>query len=134
MDRETGQRQKDGNDCMTRRERILSKQDLKEELLHIPEWDDEEGKCELLILSLTGRQRAHWLQQATNKDGIDLTKVYPDLLIACCHDPETRQPVFEAPDRDALNEKCGAALERIAQVAIRLSGLTAAAIEAAEKN
>jgi len=57
------------------------------------------------------------------KGKMDLQKLYPRLVVLSTYDPETGQPVFKEGDQDAVNEKSGAALEIIAQVAMRLSGL-----------
>lgn len=101
------------------RDKIANIKDIKEEKLHIPEWD-----VELLIKSLSGAERNKIMNTAMNKDGkVDLDRFYPDIVIASCFDPETNEQVFEPADRDMLLSKSGAALERIAQKAIKMSGL-----------
>lgn len=102
------------------RDKIAGIKDIKEEKLHVPEWD-----VELLVKSLTGAARNKILNAAMGgKDGkVDLDKFYPDLVIASCFDPETGEQVFEPTDRDMLLSKNGSALERIAQKAIKMSGL-----------
>ncbi len=117
-----------------RRERILNANDIQSEMVSVPEWDTE-----LKIVGMTGEERARWLQAAmeTSKDGTvktNLEKIYPDLLITCARDPETGEKVFEVSDRDALNQKSGAILERIAQIAVKISGLNPDAMEIAKKN
>ena len=108
------------------RERILSAQDIQSERVHVPEWD-----VEVEVRSMTGAQRARVLQGATVDGEVDLERLYPILLIETVYDPETGEPVFEAADRDALNAKNSGALERIAKVAMRLSGIDAGAEERA---
>jgi hypothetical protein len=115
---------------MTLREQILNANDRREEKIGVPEW----GNAELLIIGQTAATRARWLQTAVVDGKLDFSRVYADLVIACAHDPETRLPVFEETDRDALNQKSGAALELVAQAAIRVNALSATAIDVAEKN
>lgn len=110
---------------------ILGLEDATNELVKIPEW----GDLELEIRSLSGKERAALLQDAANNGGkIDLAKMYPDLVILSSHDPATGKRVFAAADRGAVGDKNGAALERIAQVAMRLSGLSEDAVPEAKGN
>lgn len=115
---------------MSLRDQILAAQDIKEEILNVPEWG-----VSVLIRGLSARQRARLLQDAIDARGRpDLEKIYPELAILTVHDPDTREPVFKPADRENLAEKSGAALERIAQAAMRLSGLRPEDLEMAEKN
>jgi hypothetical protein len=116
----------------TIRDRIFSANDIKEENLHIPEWD-----VDIIVRALNGKQRARLLQSALKKDGTpDLEKMYPALTILCSYyvdeDTQEKRPVFEDADRDAIGEKSGHALELIAQVAMRISGLTENALKEAK--
>lgn len=111
------------------RERILSAQDIQSERVYVPEWD-----VEVEVRSMTGAQRARVLQGATVDGEVDLERLYPILLIETVYDPETGEPVFEAADRDALNGKNSGALERIAKVAMRLSGIEPGAEDAAKND
>lgn len=115
---------------MSIREKILSAQDIREKEINVPEWE-----VNVLVRGLTGRQRAKLLQDAVDTKGkLDLEKIYPEIVIFSAYDPETGKPVFEPADRDILAEKSGAALERIAQAAMGLSGLHPDSINEAEKN
>lgn len=112
------------------RDKILNSNDIKEEKVDVPEWG-----VEVLVKGLSGKNRSEILNNAmTSQGSFDFTKVYPDLVIASSYDPDTKEPIFEKEDRDSLNEKSGAALERIASVVVRLSGLKAAAVDDAVKN
>ncbi len=105
---------------------------LAEESLYIPEWD-----ITALIREMKGSQRAAVLNSSRNADGTrNLAQFYSDIVIASTFDPETRTPVFELTDRDTLNdgEAGGKAMERIATVATRLSGLTEDGMKAEVKN
>lgn len=112
------------------REQILSVQDIKTENVSIPEWDTE-----VQVRGLSGASRNRILNNAIDKKGnVNLDTLYSDLVLASTHDPETGEAVFAAQDRDALNAKSGSALERIARVAMRLSGLDEEAMEVKTKN
>lgn len=112
------------------REKILNTDDIKTELVTIEEWG-----VELEIKALTGKKRAEIMTSAMNEQGkMDFEKLYPDLIITSTYDPETKELVFEKTDRDMLNQKSGGALEKIAQIAIKLSGLNPDSVEKAQKN
>lgn len=101
------------------RDKILTAKDIKSEQVHIEQWD-----VTVEVRGLTGRQRAILLQDVVSPKGkIDLQKLYPQLVVMSTFDPDTGEPVFQAGDVDAIAEKSGGALESIAQVAMRLSGL-----------
>jgi len=113
---------------MLLRDKILAAKDIQDEVVDVPEWG-----VKLLVRGLTGRQRARLLQNAVDANGnVDLERIYPELVIYSVYDPETGEQVFKPADRDALADKSGAALERIAQVAMRLSGLSANAVKEAK--
>lgn len=112
------------------RSQILNADDIKEEIVEVEEWG-----CKILVKGLTGKARSEILNEAISQDGsFDFTKVYPDLVIGTSYDPETEERIFQKEDRDMLNEKSGAALEKIAEIAVKLSGLKEAAQEKAVKN
>ena len=116
---------------MDLRDKILAANDIAAKQLSIPEW----GGVVIEVRAMNGLQRAKVISNALDKDGnVDTQNMYPDLLIASCYDPETGKPLFAEADRAALNQKNGAVLERIAQVAMNLAGITKTAIEDAEKN
>jgi hypothetical protein len=115
---------------MSLREKILAKQDIQEQIVEVSEWE-----VSILVRGLTGRQRAKLLTEAVDEKGKpDLQKIYPELVILSSYDPETKEKVFQPTDRDAVVEKSGAALEKIAQVAMKISGLSPETAREAEKN
>jgi hypothetical protein len=112
------------------RDRILSATDIRREQVHVPEWD-----VTVEVRGLTGTQRAKLMKSGFDSRGaVDFERLYPELLIASVFDPASGEPVFTEADRDALNTKSGAALERVAQAAMRISGLSPEAQVEAEKN
>jgi hypothetical protein len=112
------------------RDKILNAQDIKSEVLNVPEWG-----VDILIKSLTGKKRAVVMGEAMDKDGkMNFENMYADMAITSSYDPNTQQLIFESTDRNVLNEKNGGILEKIAQVVIRISGLDVKAVEKATKN
>lgn len=106
---------------MSLRDQILACKDIQSEVVEVPQWG-----ATVEVRGMTGRQRALVLKESVDARGnVDLQKLYPHLVIVSCYDPETGEPVFLAGDFDAVAEKSGAALEVIAQVAMRLSGFNA---------
>lgn len=113
------------------REKILNAKDIKEEKVLVPEWE-----AEILIKGLTGAARSKILADCIDQrtGAMDIEKFYPELIIATAFDPDTGEKVFEPADRDTINTKNGGVLEKVAQVAAKLSGLDQNAIGDALKN
>jgi hypothetical protein len=103
------------------RDQIMKAKDISGELMEIKEWG-----VKVEIRTMTARQRARVMENAidpiTGKSSISI--IYPEIAIACVFDPESGEPVFTNDDKDALLEKSGAVLEKIASKAMTLSGLT----------
>jgi len=112
------------------RTKILDLDDSVKEPVNVPEWD-----VTLEVRSITGKQRNELYEGTTTPKGeVDLTKVYGNLLVAAVFDPKTGKPVFKKGDAAKVMEKSGSAIEKLLNVAQRLGGLGARAIEEAEKN
>ena len=103
------------------RDQIMKAKDISGELMEIKEWG-----VKVEVRTMTARQRARVMENAidpiTGKSSISI--IYPEIAIACVFDPESGEPVFTNDDKDALLEKSGAVLEKIASKAMTLSGLT----------
>ena len=103
------------------RDQIMKAKDISGELMEIKEWG-----VKVEIRTMTARQRARVMENAidpiTGKSSISI--IYPEIAIACVFDPESGEPVFTNDDKDALLEKSGAVLEKIASKAMTVSGLT----------
>jgi hypothetical protein len=112
------------------RDTILGASDIRTESVTIPEWG-----VTVEVRGLTGTQRAKLMRTGFDQQGtVDFEKLYPELVIAATFDPATGEAVFTEADRDALNGKSSSALERLAQAAMRVAGMTAQAVEETEKN
>jgi hypothetical protein len=82
---------------------------------------------------MDGAAKAHYLERSIREDGsFDWVAMYPELCIACCHDPATGEKVFDKADREAINAKSASALERVGSVAMRLSGMGDQAVKEAK--
>lgn len=105
------------------RKRILMADDTQEERITIPEWDD----VELLVRGMSGKERSKFMGEIKadedEEPGVVYARMIPAAIVACVHDPDTDEPVFRSEDMDALLDKNAAVLERISQVALRLSGM-----------
>jgi hypothetical protein len=111
------------------REKILAANDIKTELVHIPEWD-----ADILCKTMSARQRAAWIDAASDSTGKLRAVAMYDIVLTNCFDPDTGELLFDKGDRDTLLEKSGAAVGKLQEVIFRLSGLTKDAEEAAGKN
>ena len=105
---------------MNLKDSILSAQDIPEETLEVKEWN-----VTVLIKGMTAGERVKLMQSAFNQDTgqVNMAAVYPDVVVSCVHDPESGEPVFTDSDKDALMGKSSAAIESIASVGLRLSGV-----------
>lgn len=115
---------------MKLREKILSAVDINSEPLHIKEWD-----VTLLIKGMTAGERLRLTQNAydATTQQVNMASVYPDVVIAVAHDPDTDEPVFNENDRTAILGKSSRAIEEIAAVGLRLSGIGQSEDDAAGK-
>jgi hypothetical protein len=106
--------------------RILNADDIPIEIIEVPEW----GDVKLEVRGMNGKERAGFLRRTTADGGeVSFEKFYPELIIATVFDPESGEKVFGPADRDNINTKSGAALERVAAVAQRHSGLGASDVD-----
>jgi hypothetical protein len=107
------------------REEILAVKDIKKEEVYISEWNGS-----VLVQSLSGKRRADIMDYAMSDKGkMDSHKLYPALIVAGCV-----EPTFQKQDADAILEKNSSALEKLAKVIMKLSGISTDDVEAAVKN
>lgn len=111
---------------------LAATQDLVTETVPVPEWGGS-----VLVRSMTGADRdAFEATLVVEKDGkrsADLTSMRAKLVAMTVVD-ENGLRLFSAEDVPALNVRSATALERVFQVAQRLSGIGAEAVKEAEKN
>lgn len=112
------------------RKAILESDDLTREVVDVPEWG-----VKVEVRSLTSGDRNRLLSTAIKEgsSNLDMEKYTADLVILTTFDPESGNKVFEKADRDALNKKNSAAVDRIFSTAARLAGLADNSIEQAKE-
>lgn len=104
------------------REAILKADDLPTEDISVPEWG---GTVRVRGLSGKGRDE-YWASmtvQRGNRQTLDVANATAK-LVARCVVGEDGEPLFTQNDVHALGERSGAALNRVFEVASRLSGIS----------
>ena len=115
---------------MSLRDRIIAVDDTQKEIVKIDEWG-----VEVEIRGMSGAARASISQDAAENNGnINFLKMMPELVVQCCFVPETGEQVFDSKDKELVMGKSGAALDRIVNIAMRLSGFGDKAIDDAGKD
>lgn len=118
---------------MSLKNKIRAAKDIDKELVEVPEWD-----VTIEVRSMTVRQRAAFLaaNQDHSEDGpARIEGVYGQILVTCCIDPETGDPVFEEDDLSWLmTEKSGSVIDRLVTRCLEASGLKEKAVDEAGKS
>lgn len=106
---------------------IYQSHDIPEEQVEVPEWG-----VTILLRGLDGESRARYLERYMTPDAngdlhIDYAVMYPAILVETCFDPEDGSLVFDKGEEDIarINKKAAQVIERLAQKASEMSGLTA---------
>jgi hypothetical protein len=114
------------------KKQILDAPDLKIETVPVPEWGGD-----VLVRGLTGEQRDTFEASIVHLEGkkaaTDLANIRAKLVSASLVD-EKGDLLFDERDVEALGRKSAVALQRIFEVAQRLSGLTQSDVEELAKN
>lgn len=121
---------------MTLRDVILAKKDLDYSPLYVEEWD-----VTLYVRGLTGKERARLFKENSDQMGRpDMEKVYPLVVAYACFDKDEAgnfARIFNPEDKTELakiNDKNGAALEKIATAALYKSGMGTGSVEEAKNS
>lgn len=109
-------------------EQILAATDLPAEDVEVPEWaDPASGATMVMVRGLTGEERDEWEASLWvtrgNQFVKDTANIRAKLAARCIVDPDTREPMFTQQHVYALGKLSGAALDRVWNVATRLSGI-----------
>lgn len=107
---------------MSLRDRIIAADDIGKRLVHVPEWN-----VDVEVRTLSTGMRSRMLQSATTGDGgVDISRLYPMLVIATAFDPETGTPIFDdsPEDFELIQNKSAKAVEVVAKVAMEMSGMS----------
>lgn len=101
---------------MLTRDEILSLDDLPRQVVEVPEW-----KGTVYVRAMTGTERRQFFLHLANDT---LTGA---MMVCWCACDEAGHRLFEDGDVEALSQKHGKALDRIANAALKFNGLTAEA-------
>lgn len=113
------------------RDAILKAQDLKRESVEVPEWGGS-----VLVRQMTASERDRFEARLFVGDGATRTINQDNLrakLCALCIVDEQGKRMFEDADIAALGGKSAAALNRVFDVAQRINGMGAEAVDDAKK-
>ena len=114
------------------RDEILQVQDLPTEQVHVPEWGGD-----VLVRALTGAERDMFEQSIVEQRGrntrMNLRNIRAKLVALTVVDEQGNR-IFKDEDVKWLGNKSAAALDRIFEVAQRLSGLRDEDVEELAKN
>lgn len=117
---------------MLNREQILGATKLRVEKVSVPEWNGE-----VLVRELTGRERDEFESSLVVKEGKQTTTTLANIrakLVARAIVDENGIRVLSDDDVEWLGSRSAAALNRVFDVARRLSGLTEEDVEDLTKN
>lgn len=114
------------------REQILAAQDVRYDVLAVPEWGGE-----VRLRSMTGADRDEYEQWLISQRGPDQKANIRNLrarLVSLSIVDEAGQRLFTDADIDALGARSAAALDRVAEAASRLNALSERDVEVLAKN
>jgi hypothetical protein len=118
--------------AILRKSEILKAPDIKSELVNVPEWGGD-----VMVYGMTGSQRDEFESSIVEMKGSTQTLHMQNIRAKLCsltiRDEDGRR-MFDSDEVDELGAKSAQALQRIFEVAQRLSGLTSADVEGLAKN
>lgn len=102
------------------RDKILAAQDIPTEVVTIPEWG-----VDVLVRGMSAGDRITLMQNAFDQttQQVNMSIVYPDVVVSCAFDPASDEAIFTDADKPAILAKSSAAVEKLANVGLRLSGI-----------
>jgi hypothetical protein len=104
---------------MNIRDKIFAADDIRTELVPVPEWG-----VEVKVRGLTLGQRNDALTASRSEDGVlDLSRYYALIIIATVLSPEDGSHVFSDDDVEGILGKSSAPADNLAKKALSLSGL-----------
>ena len=116
---------------MNLRDTILAVDDIPSEKVTIKEWG-----VDVLVRGMSAGDRITLMQNAYDQQTgqINMAAIYPDVVVSCLVDPDTKEAVFTSDDKPLLMSKSSAAIEQIAAIGLRLSGIGQEEQDAAGKD
>lgn len=113
---------------MLSREQILNIDDIKIEEVEVPEWGGS-----VMVKGMNGKERDAFELSFLEGSKVSSQNIRAKLVSLTVIDEE-KKPIFTVADIDALGQKSAKALDRIFEVAQRLSKIGANDIEEMAKN
>ena len=113
---------------MLTRAAIFAAEDLKSEIVGVPEWGGA-----VKVQEMSGALRIRW-ENAVAGLGADAGLKILGALVVCSVVDESGEPLFTDADIDALGKKTAAALTLVYNAATKVSGLRPADLDNAVKN
>jgi hypothetical protein len=114
---------------MSIKETIQAAEDIHKKSVDMPEWG-----VTIEVRTMTARERANLFNSCVDKKGnIIHDKFQAGVIIACCFDPESDAKLFGPADENMIMEKSAGAIERLANAAMNISGLSPESMVEAEK-
>src|SRR5512146_521473 len=106
---------------------ILAVRDIETETVAVPEWGGE-----VLVSGLTGKERDEFEASVVEMRGkstkVDMSNIRAKLCAIAIHDEEGKR-MWDEDEVDELGKKSARALQRVFEVAQRLSGLSDGDVE-----
>lgn len=112
---------------------ILAADDIVFEEVSVPEW-----RLRVIVRGMTGSERDAFEQTIVHGRGRDrelnLNNARARFVSRCIVHPDTHKRLFTPQQVEGLGRKSSSALQRVYEVAMRLSGLTEDDVKDLEKN
>ena len=117
---------------MLNKSEILACQDLRTELVSVPEWG---GDVRVRLLTAAEREEITTIW-VSYKDADDATKgtLTRDAMLLRCTVDDAGQRLFDDADLPALKQKSAVAIARVVDAALALNAMASGAVEDAAKN
>ena len=112
------------------REQILGRDDLKREVIEVPEWGGS-----IVIRELRASEREVFEKRVIQAGGSGpgfaktLGDLRASLVVKCIIDPATGERIFDDSDVKALNENSATAIARVFALCSRLSGISSEVVD-----
>ena len=107
------------------RKTILGADDIEAVPYEVPEWG-----VTLELRTPNADERMTMTSMFSGGDEVDMTKMFPALIVSCAYDPASGERVFTADDLALLGQKNGAVVQRVGQRCMEVAGMTEAAVDA----
>lgn len=104
---------------MSIRDRILNADDIRREIVDIPEWG-----VKIEVRAKTVEEQWNLLEKCRKPDGTLNSEILAvETIIATSYDPDTGEKIFEAADRDMLRKRSAEPFQKLLAAANRAAGL-----------